>query len=76
MMKMKKENDEHRYDYLSLYKKDAEKDFQNDKKIIPTWILRDFTVRQMEQIRNTRREERFTGNRQTIPKLYKLMTFK
>ncbi len=51
------------------------KDFKNDKKI-PTWILRKFTVPQLEQIKNTWREELFTGNRQTIPKLYELMTFK
>ena len=49
-MQMKKESNEHVYDYLSLYLNDAEKDFKNDKKIL-TWILRNFTVRQMEQIR-------------------------
>ena len=58
-----------------MYERDAEKDFRNGNKI-PTWILRNFTERQMEQIRNTWREELFTGNRPTIPKLYELITFK
>ena len=64
---MNNENEEHLYDYLSMYEEDAEDeelDFQDDKKI-PNWIFRNFTVRQMDQIRNTWREELFTGNRQT-----------
>ena len=39
-----------------MYEIDAEKDFRNGKKI-PTWILRNFTERQMKEIRNTWREE-------------------
>ncbi len=73
IMKMEDKNREHAYDYLSLYM-DAEEDFQNDKKI-PTWILRNFTVRQMHEIRDTWREELFTGNSQDKIKLYELMTF-
>jgi hypothetical protein len=72
-MKMKDKNQEHAYDYLSLYEEYAEEDFQNGKKI-PTWILRKFfTVRQMQQIRDT---WLFTGNQQDKIKLYELMTFK
>jgi hypothetical protein len=66
---------EDKNDYLSMYERDAEKDFRNGKKI-PTWILPNFTERQMEQIRKTWREELFTGNRQNIPKLYELITVK
>ena len=73
---MEDKNQEHAYDdYLSLYMECAEEDFQNGKKI-PTWILRNFTVRQMQQIRDTLREELFTGNQQDKIKLYELMTFK
>ena len=73
-MKMEYKNQEHAYDYLSLYYEDAEEDFQNGKKI-PKWILRNFTVRQMQQIRDTWREELLTGSQETV-KLYELMTFK
>jgi hypothetical protein len=62
IMKMEDKNQEHAYDdYLSLHQDYAEEDFQDIKKI-PKWILRNFTVRQMEQIRNTWREELSTGN--------------
>jgi hypothetical protein len=73
---MKGKNDkEDKNDNLSMYERDAEKDFRNGKKI-STWILRNFTERQMKEIRNAWREELFTRNRQTIPKLYKLITVK
>jgi hypothetical protein len=71
IMKGKKDKEDEN-DYLSMYEEDAEKNFRNGKKI-PKWMLRNFTER---QIRNTLREELFTGNRQTIPKLYELITFK
>ena len=58
-MKVKKEKEKNLYDYLSMYSEDKEREIHNDKKI-PTWILRNFTVPQMEQIRNTWREELFT----------------
>ena len=51
IMKMEDKNREHAYDYISLYEEE-EGDFQNSKKI-PKWILRNFTGRQMEQIRDT-----------------------
>ena len=70
---MEDKNREHAYDYISLYE-DEEGDFQDGTKI-PKWILCNFTVRQMEQIRDTWREELFTGNRQDHLKLYELMTF-
>ena len=73
-MKGKKDKED-KNDYLSMYERDAGKDFRNGRKV-PNWILRNFTVRQMEQIRKTWREELFTGNRQTIPKLYELITDK
>ncbi len=71
---MEVKNREHAYDYLSLYMEDAEEDFQNGKKI-STWILRNFMVRQMHEIRDTWREELFTGNSKDKIKLYELMTF-
>ena len=74
IMKGKKDKEDEN-DYLSMYERDADKNFQDGRKV-PNWILRNFTVRQMEQIRNTWREELFTGNRQTIPKLYELIAFK
>ena len=74
IMKGKKDKED-KNDYLSMYERDAEKDFRNGRKV-PNWILRNFTVRQMEQIRKTWREELFTGNRQAIPKLYELITDK
>jgi hypothetical protein len=74
IMKGKKDKEDEN-DYLSMYTKDEAKIFHNGKKI-PTWILSNFSVKQMEQIRITWREELFTGNRQTIPKLYELVTFK
>ncbi len=74
-MKMEDKNQEHAYDYLSLYQDYAEEDFQNGKKI-PKWILRNFTVRQMQQIRDTWRKELFTGNQQNKIKVYELMTLK
>jgi hypothetical protein len=70
---MEDKNREHTCDYISLYE-DEEGDFQNGKKI-PKWILRNFTERQMNEIRNTWRNELFTGNRQDHFKLYELMTF-
>jgi hypothetical protein len=73
IMKMEYKNQEHAYDYFSLYQDDAEEDFQNGKKI-PKWILRNFTVRQMQQIRDRWREELLTGSQETV-KLYELMTF-
>ena len=73
-MKGKKDKEDEN-DYLSMYTKFEDKNFQDSKKI-PYWILRNFTVRQMEQIRDTRREELITGNRRKIPKLYELITFK
>ena len=74
IMKMEDKNQEHAYDYLSLYEEYAEEDFQDGKKI-PKWILRNFTVRQMEQIRNTWREELLSGIQHNKIKLYELMTF-
>ena len=68
-MKGKKDKEDEN-DYLSMYTKFEDKNFQDGKK-----ILRNFTVRQMEQIRDTWREELFTGNRQKIPKLYELVNF-
>ena len=73
IMEMEDKNREHTCDYISLYEEE-EGDFQNGKKI-PKWILRNFTGRQMEQIRDTWREELFTGIRQDHFKLYELMTF-
>ena len=58
IMKGKKEKEEHLYNnYLSIYSKDEEREIHNDKKI-PTWILRNFTVPQMEQIKIMWREEK------------------
>ena len=72
---MKGEKDkEDENDYLSMYTKFEDKKFQDGRKV-PKWILRNFTVPQMEQIRDTWREELFTGNRQKIPKLYELVNF-
>ena len=73
IMKGKKDKEDEN-DYLSMYTKDEEKNFQNGKKI-PTWILRNFTVPQMEQIRNTWQEELFNGKSQSTNKLYALMTY-
>jgi hypothetical protein len=64
-MKGKKDKEDEN-DYLSMYTKSEDKNFQDGRKV-PNWILRNFTVRQMEQIRKPWREELFTGNRQTIP---------
>ena len=72
-MKGKKDKEDEN-DYLSMYTKFEVKNFQDGRKI-PNWILRKFTVRQMEQIRDTWREELITGNRQKIPKLYELVNF-
>ena len=58
IMKGKKDKEDEN-DYLSMYTKFEDKNFQDGKKI-PYWILRNFTVRQMEQIRDTWREELFT----------------
>ena len=63
---------EHVYDYSSMYEEDAAEKIPP----IPTWILHNLTVPQMQQIRNTWRKELYTGNRQTTLKLYELMTFK
>ena len=68
-----KKDEEHENDYM--YTEDGDKNFHNGKKI-PTWILRNFSVPQMEQIRNTSREELFNGKSQSTLKLYELMTFK
>ncbi len=70
-----KKDEEHENDYLSMYTEDEAKNFHNGKKI-PTWILRNFSVPQMEQIRNAWREELFNGKPQSTLKLYELMTFK
>ena len=69
-----KKNKEDENDYLSMYTKDEAKIFHNGKKI-PTWILRNFSVQQMEQIRDTWREELFNGKSQSTNKLYELMTY-
>ena len=71
----RKKDEEHENDYLSMYTEDAAKNFYNGKKIL-TWILRNFSVPQMEQIRNTWQEELFNGKPQSTLKLYELMTFK
>ena len=70
-----KKDEEHLNDYLSMYTEDEGEDYHNDKNI-PTRILRNFTLLQMEQIRNTWREELFNGKLQCTSKLYELMTFK
>jgi hypothetical protein len=51
IMKGKKDKEEEN-DYFSMYTKDEAKNSHNGKKI-PTWILRNFSVQQMEQIRKT-----------------------
>jgi hypothetical protein len=73
IMKGKKDKEDEN-DYLSMYTKFEDNNFQDGRKI-PNWILRNFTVRQMEQMRDTWREELITGNRQKIPKLYELVNF-
>ena len=69
---MEDKDREHDYDYLSLYQ--FQEDIEDGMKI-PKWILRNFTERQTNEIRNTWRNELFTGKRQNHLKLYKLMTF-
>jgi hypothetical protein len=49
IMRMEDKNREHAYDYISLYE-DEEGDFQDGTKITK-WILRNFTERQMNEIR-------------------------
>ncbi len=65
----KGKNDED--DYVAMLSIVTEEDSQN-----PTWILRNLTPNQMEQIQKTWRTELFTATRQSIPKLYELMSFK
>ena len=60
------------YDYLSLYQE--EEDFQDGMKF-PKWILRNFTEPQMQQIRDTWRNEIVNGKPQVNRKLYELITF-
>ena len=72
IQKMDYKDREHDYDYLSLYQE--EEDFQDGMKF-PKWILRNFTEPQMQQIRDTWRNEIVTGKRQDHRKLYELITF-
>ena len=72
IQKMKDQDREHDYDYLSLYQE--EEDFQDGMKF-PKWILRNFTEPQMQQIRDTWRNEIVNGKPQVNRKLYELITF-
>jgi hypothetical protein len=58
-------------DYLSMFRRAQEKDREN----FP-WILTNLTPNRMEQIQKTWRTELFTASRQSMQKLYDLMTYK
>ena len=72
-MKGKKDKEDEN-DYLSMYTKDEDENFHSGKKI-PTWIFRNFSVRQMEQIRDPWREALFNGKSQSNTKLNELIRF-
>jgi hypothetical protein len=58
-------------DYLSMFRRAQEKDSEN----FP-WILKNLIPNQMEQIQKTWRRELFTATRETMEKLFELMTDK
>ena len=58
-------------DYLTMFRRAQEKDNEN----FP-WILANLTPNQMEQIQYTWRTELFTATRETMKKLFELMTYK
>jgi hypothetical protein len=58
-------------DYLSMFRRALEKDRKN----FP-WILKNLTLNQMEEIQKIWRTELFTATRETMEKLFELMTYK
>jgi hypothetical protein len=58
-------------DYLFMFRRAQEKDSEN----FP-WILTNLTLNQMEQIQKTWWTELFTATRETMKKLFELMTYK
>jgi hypothetical protein len=54
-----------------MFRRAQEKDSEN----FP-WILTNLTPNQMEQIQNTWQTELFTATRETMEKLFELMTYK
>ena len=62
------EGEEH---YLSMFKRA----WESDSESFP-WILTNLTKNQMEQIQKTWQTELFTATRQSMQKLFELMTYK
>jgi hypothetical protein len=58
-------------DYISMFRRAQENYSEN----FP-WVLTNFTEKQMKQIQKTWRTELFTDTRQSMTKLFELMTYK
>jgi hypothetical protein len=69
-MHKKGPGNEREEDYLSMFRRAQEK----DREKFP-WILKILTLNQMEQIQKTWRTELFTATRETMEKLFELMTY-
>ena len=70
-MHKKGPGNEREEDYLSMLRRAREKDSES----FP-WILTNLTKNQMEQIQKTWQTELFTATRQSMQKLFELMTYK
>ena len=71
VMHKKGPGNEREEDYLSMFRRALE----NDSESFP-WILTNLTKNQMEQIQTTWQTELFTATRQSMHKLFELMTYK
>jgi hypothetical protein len=71
VMHQKGPGNEREEDYLSMFRSAQKKDSES----FP-WILTNLTKKQMEQIQTTWQTELFTATRQSMQKLFELMTYK